>query len=243
MEKIGLIPAAGMGSRLNLPFSKELFPMPLNTDYIPVILNNIIALKKIEVSNIVIVINHNKSDIMRYLGNGRRFGVSISYVVQESPVSLPHALAEAANLIDNKEVFFLMGDTIISKDDFLLDFVSKIDYSFDISLGCFYTDNPGKFATVRLESGIVKFCEEKNPMSSNELMWGFWRWTPSFTKQLVRKTKSFKVDSKEQTLSELIFDEISKNQVQGIILHKHKYWDFGTFDEINKYIDYCYKKI
>lgn len=236
MKKIGLIPAAGKGSRLGSPFSKELYPIPLHDEYYPIILSNLLALKMIDVIEIVIIINSEKSDIMKFLGNGSKWGLVLNYVVQETSISLPNALAQAQSIIDGKEVFFLMADTIIEDNDFLVKFMSLMLDSFEISLGCFSTDTPGKFATVTIENGIVSFCEEKNPDSKSRTMWGFWRWKPSFTNKLVMATESYSKNVKEQTMSEIIENEINSGLVQGVFLEGYKYWDFGTQEEINRYI-------
>lgn len=236
MKRIGLIPAAGKGSRLGLAFPKELLPIPLRDEYFPVILSNILALKKIDIIEIIIIINSEKTEIMKYLGNGSRWKVKIDYCVVEEPISLPDSLSRAFNLIENREVFFLMADTFIENDDFLINFNKRVSNDFEISLGCFYTNNPSKFATLGHTNGIVDFCEEKNANSLSNIMWGFWRWNPSFSKKLFDAVKKFNFQYKEQTMSEIIQTEISNKSVQAILLENYTYWDFGTFDEINEFV-------
>ncbi len=237
MKRIGLIPAAGKGTRLGLPFSKELYPVPLRGEYFPIILNNIISLKKIGINEIVIIINAQKNDILKFLGNGSRWDVKIDYVIQEDAVSLPDALSQAWNLIEGKIVYFLMADTLIEPDDFLSKFEEQLDDSFEISLGCFNTNNPEKFATLSMENGIVNSCEEKNKYSTNNIMWGFWRWKPDFTPKLINAVKNHFELEREQTLSEIITDQIESGKVQGILLSQYKYWDFGTHDEIMQFLN------
>ena len=236
MKKVGLIPAAGKGSRLGLPFSKELYPIPFKSMYYPVILNNILALKSINITEIVIIISPDKHDIMKYLGNGSSWDVTINYVIQEKAVSLPDALSKGNNIILDKEVYFLMADTVIEPNNFLIEFYERINSDYEISLGCFYTDNPGKFATLEMVNGVVNFCEEKNPESKSNIMWGFWRWNPSFTKKLIEASKSHTLVAGEQTMSEIISEEIKLGMVEGILLNNYKYWDLGTFDEIDSFV-------
>lgn len=237
MRKIGLIPAAGKGSRLGLPFSKELYPLPFHNDFYPVILSNLLAFKTIGIDEIILVVSAEKSDIIKYIGNGSKWDLKICYVIIEFPISLPDSLAHAYNLMKNKEVYFLMADTLIENNDFLIEFNKNVNTKYKISLGCFYTDNPSKFATLTMKNGIVDFCEEKNPGSRSNIMWGFWRWNPSFSRQLIKSVNSYKLNSEEQTMSEIIQEDISNGFVQGIVLEKYKYWDLGTFDEINKFIN------
>lgn len=235
MKKVGLIPAAGKGSRLGLPFPKELYPLPLSENYVPVILKNILALKKIDVTDIVIVINYEKSSIMKYLSDGSLWGVNISYVVQDKSISLPNALDKAYQLIRGSEVYFLMADTIILEDDFLIYFEEKLDKNFDISLGCFKTLNPQKFAMVSFNNEIVTSIIEKPVQTDLEYMWGLWHWNESFTEELHNKV--LKIESKnEQTLSEIAINFVNNNQIQFIDMQGYSYWDIGTYKEINKFI-------
>src|SRR5512143_968349 len=130
-ELIGLIPAAGKGVRLGLPYPKELYPIIRDNHYKPIsqfVLHNLVTAR---VNHIVFVINETKHQLIGYFGNGHRFGCNISYVVQEqsnegekstSP-GLSHALDSAYHLIQGKTVFFGMADTIMQPEE-----VFKIAY-------------------------------------------------------------------------------------------------------------------
>src|SRR5450759_3951473 len=109
-EWIGLIPAAGKGLRLGLPYPKELYPVIRNNRYKPVsqfILDNMVTAG---VSHLVFVINETKHQLIAYFGNGQRFGCDITYVVQESleqqenstSPGLAHALDSAYHLTYGK---------------------------------------------------------------------------------------------------------------------------------------------
>src|SRR5689334_16172276 len=120
-EFIGLIPAAGKGVRLGLPYPKELYPVIRDNHYRPIaqfVVNN---LTTAGLHHVVFVINETKHQLVGYFGNGQRFGCNISYVVQEaangqdkstSP-GLAHALDSAYHLTQGKTVFFGMADTIM----------------------------------------------------------------------------------------------------------------------------------
>ncbi|MFN3335463.1 MAG: sugar phosphate nucleotidyltransferase, partial [Caldilinea sp.] len=108
-ELIGLIPAAGKGVRLGLPYPKELYPVIRNNRYKPVAQFVVDNLTLAGLRHIVLVINETKHQLVGYFGNGQRFGCNISYVVQEalngdgavqstSP-GLAHALDSAYHLI------------------------------------------------------------------------------------------------------------------------------------------------
>jgi dTDP-glucose pyrophosphorylase len=103
-ELIGLIPAAGKGVRLGLPYPKELYPVIRNNHYKPISQFVVDNLVNAGLKHIVFVINETKHQLIGYFGNGMRFGCDISYVVQEvvegktkstSP-GLAHALDSSA---------------------------------------------------------------------------------------------------------------------------------------------------
>ena len=124
-ELIGLIPAAGKGVRLGLPYPKELYPVIRDNRYKPVsqfVLDNLTAAG---LRHVVFVVNETKHQLLGYFGNGQRFGCHISYVVQEtangleastSP-GLAHALDSAYHLTCGKTVYFGMADTIMQPTD------------------------------------------------------------------------------------------------------------------------------
>ena len=126
-ECVGLIPAAGKGIRLGLPYPKELYPVIRDNRYKPVsqfILENMLSAG---LKHIVFVINETKSQLIGFFGSGRRFNCQISYVFQEpldandnstSP-GLADALDSAYHLTRGKTVYFGMADTIIHPLDVL----------------------------------------------------------------------------------------------------------------------------
>lgn len=67
---IGLIPVAGKGNRLGLPFSKEMFPDIRAVNYRPIMMYTIEAMKLAGIEHIIFTINPHKSDTLTFLGNG-----------------------------------------------------------------------------------------------------------------------------------------------------------------------------
>lgn len=233
---IAIIPAAGKGSRLGLPFSKELLPLFFDEGYFPVINASIKAIKSVGVSEVVVVINHSKSDIIKYLGNGNRFGLKIKYAVQEESKSLPHAIFEALRIEGARDVFFLMPDTLITPGSFLEYFYGKISINHSANIGVFKSNRPDKFAMVKFDNKLeVISIEEKNPHSKFEYMWGFWHWNNEVSKKFLEYDfNQFKQD--ELTLSDVMLSILEPSEIFCIKMSNYLYRDLGTFDEINDYI-------
>jgi glucose-1-phosphate thymidylyltransferase len=236
---IGIIPAAGKGSRLSFPFSKELLPLLDRGSFYPIIQSSIDAMRKVGIKKIIIIVNYQKSDLLKFLGNGSRFDLQIVYVVQEEPTSLPQALLEAVKITGDEEVLFLMPDTIILPNDFLTVFCNKINPLFPINIGCFKTSTPEKYAMISEENSIVDFIEEKNPNSILKWMWGFWYWNKEFSSFLRNYIFQSIYDS-EITLSEVADSFLREKKIYSVKLHDYRYRDLGTFDEIIEYMDFMH---
>ena len=102
MSLIGLIPAAGKGTRLHpLPFSKELYPIGYHEVQIdgesklrPKVVSQYLVnhMTRMGVEKIIITLGPGKSDIMDYYGSGRTTGVPIVYNFQSVAKGMPYAL-------------------------------------------------------------------------------------------------------------------------------------------------------
>lgn len=240
MDKIiGLIPAAGKGLRLNIPFPKELYPIIRDNKYKPVaqyILENMLY---VGVNHIVFVINDEKSQLIKYFGSGKRFGCNISYVVQEdlpdsnykstSP-GLASAIDAAYHLTSGKRVVFGMADTIISPIDIFADIMTVPGDEYYVSMGLFKTDHPEKFGMVELKNIEVVNVVDKPKVTKLEYAWGFMYWHQRFTELIHTCVKNGIFD-----FANIINIAASKERYSVIanIILNCEYHDLGTFEEIS----------
>jgi dTDP-glucose pyrophosphorylase len=234
---VGLIPAAGKGVRLGLPYPKELYPIIRENRYKPIsqfVLDNLITAS---VQHIVFVINETKHQLIGYFGNGRRFGCEISYVVQEqsnegekstSP-GLANALDSAYHLTRGKTVFFGMADTIMQPVDVFKRAYEQLTPEDDVALVLFPTQRPEKFGMVRTDaSDNVIVINDKPKQTDLTEMWGCIIWKPSFTEFL----------HKQVALGISDFAIIMNTSIQegfrfrGVHIENGLYIDLGTYDEI-----------
>lgn len=237
-ELIGLIPAAGKGMRLGLPYPKELYPIIRNNHYKPIsqyVLDNMTVAG---LDHIVFVINETKQQLIGYFGDGHRFGCNISYVVQEqreqnnqstSP-GLAHALDSAYHLIKGKTVCFGMADTIMQPRDIFKTALSAALPQDDVILVLFPTERPEKFGMVRRgEDNYVIEIVDKPPKTDLKEMWGAIIWRPIFTEYLhtcLHRDKIFD------------FAQIMNNAMQvgmkfrAVGFPDGVYIDLGTYEEI-----------
>jgi glucose-1-phosphate thymidylyltransferase len=237
-EFIGLIPAAGKGVRLGLPYPKELYPVIRDNRYKPIaqfVLNNLTVAG---MQHVVFVINETKHQLISYFGDGHRFGCRISYVVQEqsdhrnkstSP-GLAHALDSAYHLIRDKTVYFGMADTIMQPTDVFARAHSTASPDADVILVLFDTQRPEKFGMVRLDHDdqVLEIVDKPEHTDLKE-MWGCIIWRSRFTEFLHDCVRQQGISDFAKIMNNAILDGL---RFQGVRMGDGVYVDLGTYEEI-----------
>jgi glucose-1-phosphate thymidylyltransferase len=234
---IGLIPAAGKGSRLKLPYPKELYPIIRQNRYKPVSQYVVESLTASGVSHIVFVINETKHQLIGYFGDGNRFGCNISYVVQEqredenqsaSP-GLAHALNSAYHIAKGKTICFGMADTIMTPKDIFRQVLNSSHPPDDVLLGLFIPENPQKFGMVRFKAdGEVIEINDKPAKTDLVYCWGFIVWRPKFTEYLNQSILNGQADF-AKIMNQAILDGL---HFRAVPVENGTYSDLGTYEEI-----------
>lgn len=234
-NRIGLIPAAGRGIRLGLPYPKELYPIIRDNRYKPVsqfVLENLVAAG---VEHVVFVINDRKSQLIGYFGDGSRFGCRLSYVVQEPPEEgastspgLANALDAAYHLTRGRTVLFGMADTIMQPGDVFARGLASMQAGDAGVLCLFPTATPEKFGMVRLADGIAAEIVDKPAVTGLSHMWGCILWQPEFTEFLHACQQAGVAD-----FAEILNRAIRSGMAfRGLPLDGGEYLDLGTYEEI-----------
>ena len=239
-ELIGLIPAAGKGVRLALPYPKELYPIIRNNRYKPVaqfVVENLLASGT---KHIVFVINETKHQLMGYFGSGLRFDCHFSYVVQEisdgpskstSP-GLAHALNSAYHLTAGKTVLFGMADTIMTPPDLFAHMLENSQPTDTAIMGLYRVARPEKFGMVAFNSnGTIQKIIDKPHQTELEYAWGCIIWRAAFTEHLKQQ-----VDKENVSDFAIIMNRaIQAGMIfRGVCLDHGSYADLGTYDEITE---------
>ena len=237
-ELIGLIPAAGKGLRLRLPYPKELYPIIRQNRYKPIsqyVLENLTA---VPAKHVVLVINETKHQLIGYYGDGHRFGCHISYVVQEvrenasrstSP-GLGHALDAAYHLTRGKTVLFGMADTIMTPVDLFARMLDQASPDDDAILGLFPTDRPHKFGMTAFdEHDRVPYIIDKPQETDLTHMWGCIIWRAQFTEHLHTQICSGQTVDFASIMNSALQDGM---RFRAIRFDDGTYLDLGTYEEI-----------
>lgn len=240
-DLVGLLPAAGRGSRLGaIPCSKEIMPLGFQlqssegrASWQPVttIETHLRALQLAGVRRAAIVIGESKFDIVRYLGSGVRYGLSITYLYQEQLRGMPFALDLAAPWIGDETVIFSMPDTLINPTDTVARVASHHrGSSADLTLGLFSTSAAHKFGMVEVdEQGRVRYFVDKPASSELRYMWGLAAWSPRFVRLLRTYLAGLPPGGREAVLSDVFQAALDAGlDIQALVLDPAHYIDIGT---------------
>lgn len=189
------------------------------------------ALRHAGVTRAAIVISESKSDIVRYIGNGDRYDISITYLYQNQLLGMPFALDLASSWIREATTVFSMPDTIIEPPETLQHVVQHhIDNPADVTLGLFQTTTPHKFGMVELtdKAHICRFID-KPKQTDLKFMWGLAVWSPNFTNYMNRFLRSTPRSQPEIVLSDVFQAALEAGLTfKGVVLTQARYRDIGT---------------
>ena len=237
-EFVGLIPAAGRGIRLGLPYPKELYPIIRNNKYKPISQFIVETFIDAGIQHIIFVINERKHQLIGYFGDGSRFGCNFSFVVQEyqyenntskSP-GLAHALNSAQHLIRDRNVCFGMPDTIVKPANAVSQLITHWNSNLDLLLGLFPIKKPEKSAAVLTDQdqNVIEIID-KPKFTEIRYGWACMIWSPKFSAHLSHCIKGQKI----LDFAEIMNESINQGfKVKGVPIVNGDYTDLGTYDDI-----------
>ncbi len=164
----GLILSGGKGTRLRpLTFTraKQLIPVANK----PVLIRAVETIRDAGITEIGIIVGQNGAEICEAVGDGQRYGVRITYISQEAPLGLAHAVKIAQPFIGDERFVMYLGDNVIQGgiSDLIRDFANH-DWNGQVVLK--EVDDPTAFGVAELNpDGSIKALVEKPKIPPSNL--------------------------------------------------------------------------
>lgn len=232
----GIILAGGSGTRLyplTLVTSKQLLPIYDK----PMIYYPLSVLMLAGIKEILII--STPSDLPRFeelLGDGKRFGISLSYKVQPSPDGLAQAFLLGEEFIGEDSCCMILGDNIFYGDGLtkhLKNSVLRAQEENTATIYGYYVRDPERF-------GVVEFDEDNNAISieekpkepkSNYAVTGLYFY-PKGVSQMAKQVKPSSRGELEITTLNNMY--LKQGKVHVTLLGRGYSWlDTGTMESLN----------
>jgi len=129
----------------------------------------------------IIIGNVYPEKVKEYYGDGSKFGVKITYIFQDSPKGISHAIRLCKDFIGNDKFIVYLGDNVLRKN--LIDYTKKFETSdSDAMILLCEIDEPQRFGIAVLDKDnpgkIKKIVEKPRDPPSNLAVIGIYFLTP-----------------------------------------------------------------
>ena len=174
----GLILSGGKGTRLRpltYTSAKQLVPVANK----PVLFYGVEAIVAAGIKEIGVVVGDTRAEIQAALGDGSRFGAKITYIEQDAPRGLAHAVLISEKFLRGEPFVMYLGDNVIADGiTALVDDYRKLGCNSQILLA--KVPNPSQFGVAELDDGrVVRLTEKPRQPKSNLALVGVYMFDDS----------------------------------------------------------------
>lgn len=166
-----LVLAGGTGSRLRpltYTSAKQLIPIANK----PILYYAIEAIRDAGITDIGVIVGDTKAEVMTSLGDGSAWGVRFTYIEQDRPRGLAHAVLIAEEFIGNDPFLMFLGDNLIRAG--VTQFVRSFqDSNANALILLSEVPDPQRFGVAELRDGqVVRLIEKPKVPPSNMALVG-----------------------------------------------------------------------
>ena len=171
----GLILSGGKGTRLypiTYTSAKQLVPVANK----PVLFRVIEAIQDAGIDDIGIVVGDTAAEIKEAVGTGRRWGVKITYIQQDAPLGLAHAVKVSRDFLGDDRFVMFLGDNVIEGG--ISGLISEFkDSDYDCQIVLTPVENPSRYGVAELDPDsrrVIRLVEKPRNPPSNLILVGIY---------------------------------------------------------------------
>ncbi|MEM0368273.1 MAG: nucleotidyltransferase family protein [Desulfurococcaceae archaeon] len=225
---LAVILAGGFGKRLR-PFTED-SPKPM----IPIVGKPLLEyqiswLKKHGFNEVLLLVGYKKEKIIEYFGSGGKFGVKITYIVEDEPLGTGGAVKNAEHILLKEPVFLVLNGDILTNLN-PLQLLSKLESSK--YLGVIATiPLPSPYGILNLEGDDVKGFVEKPLIKDYWINAGIYALKPEALKYFPEKGD----------LEKTAFPAMAREGLLGAVKYNNVFWKaidtYKDLEEASKYVE------
>jgi glucose-1-phosphate thymidylyltransferase len=174
----GLVLSGGAGTRLR-PIThtsaKQLVPVANK----PVLFYGLEAFREAGIEEVGIVVGDTAPEIEAAVGDGSRFGLRVTYLPQEAPLGLAHAVLISEDYLADEPFVMYLGDNLLREGIAL--FVRRFaEASPDALILLQHVDDPQSYGIAELDGdAVVQLVEKPKEPKSDLALVGVYLFTPA----------------------------------------------------------------
>ena len=231
----GIILAGGAGTRLypsTIVTSKQLLPVfdkPMV--YYPLSVLMLAGIKDI----LIITTPNDIENFKKLLGDGKRFGINLSYKIQEAPNGLAEAYIVGEEFIKDDNVTLILGDNIFFGPKFstlLKKAVNDVNNNGGGNIFAYVVKDPQRYGIVEVDENLKAISIEEKPTNpkSNYAVTGLY----IYDNKVVEYAKNLKPSARgELEITDINNIYLKKGKLRTEILGRGFAWlDTGTHQSL-----------
>ena len=224
----GLILSGGKGTRLRpltYTSAKQLVPVANK----PILFYGIEALAAAGVREIGMVVGDTKAEIRQAVGDGSAWGVAVTYIEQDAPRGLAHAVLISEEYLGQEPFIMYLGDNLLASG--VTPFVNEFaEHRPAAQILLTRVPDPQRFGVAELSDGqVVRLAEKPQEPKSDLALVGVYLFGPDVFDSVKRITPSVR---NELEITDAIQDLIDR----GLVVRPHivdGWWkDTGKLDDM-----------
>ena len=237
MIKKGIILAGGSGTRLS-PLTKSVNKQLLPINDKPMIFYPLSIMMLSNIKKILMIVNPGQIDNFKnLLGNGSKYGIEISYKIQDKPRGLPDAFNLGKNFINKDNVALILGDNFFYGQSLTKKLEKSYTHKNGATIFLKEVSRPENYGVAKIKKNkIEKIIEKPKKFISNKAITGLY----FFDKNVSEYTRKLKKSKRgELEITDLIKEYKKKNKIKYEFIGRGAIWsDAGKMEDLNNVSNY-----